>query len=95
MVEGTADEVTRASGLLTWTATGAGVAAAARQLRASPDVASIALFGHTLHVSGSDKVRLERVLAPLRDWPDLHWEPASPSLEDVFIHLLSEKGAPE
>ncbi|MGO8969024.1 MAG: ABC transporter ATP-binding protein [Myxococcaceae bacterium] len=93
MVEGTAEEVTRASGLWTWTATGDGVTTAAQRLRGAPGVALVALFGHALHVSGTDRAGLERALAPLRDEPDLHWEQTSPSLEDVFIHLLSEKSA--
>jgi ABC-type multidrug transport system ATPase subunit len=94
MVEGTASEVTHRSGLVTWVGTGDGVAEAARALRDAPGVALVALFGRSLHVSGPDRAALERAIAPLRTRADLSWEAKEPSLEDVFIHLLSGKGAP-
>jgi ABC-2 type transport system ATP-binding protein len=93
MVQGTAAEVTGGSGLTTWVATGRGITAAARLLRSSRAVTSVALFGQSLHVSGDDPAALERAIAPFREETDLRWVRAAPSLEDVFIHLLSEKGA--
>jgi ABC-2 type transport system ATP-binding protein len=95
MVEGTATEVTRDSGLTTWIAAGTGLSAVATVLRSSSAVTSVALFGQSLHVSGTDPVALERAIAPFRGERGLEWMPAAPSLEDVFIHLLSEKGAEE
>lgn len=93
MVQGTAAEVTGGSGLTTWVATGKGITEAARLLRSSGGVTSVALFGQSLHVSGDDPKALESAIAPFREETNLRWVPAAPSLEDVFIHLLSQKGA--
>jgi ABC-2 type transport system ATP-binding protein len=43
----------------------------------------------SLHVSGRDAAALEVAIAPYRDRPGLDWERSSPSLEDVFIDLMS------
>jgi ABC-2 type transport system ATP-binding protein len=91
VVEGSAAEVVAGSGLVTWNATGPALAAAMGALRAVPAVESLAVFGTALHVSGSDEAALEAALAPWRTRPDLAWTRAEPTLEDVFIHLLSEK----
>ena len=47
-------------------------------------------FGLALHVSGSDPEALERALAPYRR-PPFHWQRSEPTLEDVFIHLMSRR----
>ena len=49
----------------------------------------VAPFGNSLHVSGRDKAALDVTIAPWRDRPGLHWQQAEPSLEDVFIELMS------
>jgi ABC-2 type transport system ATP-binding protein len=48
----------------------------------------VAPFGTSLHVSGRDAAALEAAIAPYRGRPGLDWEPAAPSLEDVFIDLM-------
>ena len=45
-------------------------------------------FGLALHVSGSDEAALERALAPYQK-PPFKWARTEPTLEDVFIHLMS------
>jgi ABC-2 type transport system ATP-binding protein len=49
----------------------------------------IAPFGASLHVSGRDRAALEKSIAPWREHKELHWEASEPSLEDVFIELMS------
>jgi ABC-type multidrug transport system ATPase subunit len=88
VVDGTAEEVVRQSGLVTWNATGPGIAAAAAGLRDRAGVESLAVFGAALHVSGSDAGALEAALAPWRARDDIAWSRTAPTLEDVFIHLL-------
>jgi ABC-2 type transport system ATP-binding protein len=46
-------------------------------------------FGSSLHVSARDKEALEKAIAPYRNDPTLKWVPSPPSLEDVFIDLMS------
>jgi ABC-2 type transport system ATP-binding protein len=49
----------------------------------------VAPFGTTLHVSGRDQAALEASIAPYRDRPELRWQHGAPSLEDVFIELMT------
>jgi ABC-2 type transport system ATP-binding protein len=89
MVQGTVGEVVAGSGLSTWSVSGERMAGLARELRARPGVDMVAAFGQTLHVSGSDAGALDGAVGPwLRD-PALAWTRSKPSLEDVFIHLMS------
>jgi hypothetical protein len=43
-------------------------------------------------VTGTDAAQLEAGIAPFRDDARHQWEPAQPSLEDVFIHTLARAG---
>ena len=49
----------------------------------------VAPFGSSLHVSGRDAAALEAAIVPWRQSPALAWERAEPTLEDVFIDLMS------
>jgi ABC-2 type transport system ATP-binding protein len=90
VVEGGADEVARRSGLITYEATGEGIDAAARALRRMAGVEAAAVFGHALHVAGTDREALDRAT---RSFGGLEWREVEPRLEDVFIHMLSVKEA--
>jgi len=91
VVQGGADEVSRHSGLITYEATGAGVDDAARSLRRMPGVEAAAVFGRALHVAGTDRTALESAIR-LAEFNALTWQEVEPRLEDVFIHMLSQKG---
>ncbi len=90
-MQGGADEVSQASGLITFEATGADVDAAARSLRRMPGVEAAAVFGRALHVAGTDRTTLESAIHGA-DYAALTWHEVEPRLEDVFIHMLSMKG---
>jgi hypothetical protein len=66
------------------------VEAAARELRRLPGVEAAAVFGHTLHVAGTDRAALERAIASFAH-ATLTWREVEPRLEDVFIHLLTDR----
>jgi ABC-2 type transport system ATP-binding protein len=51
----------------------------------------VAPFGAALHVSGTDRGKLESAIEPFRRDP-WRWSEVAPSLEDVFIHLMREHG---
>ena len=89
LAQGTADEVIAQAGLATWTASGDDLAALAKHLRAAAGVEMVAPFGNSLHVSGVDRRALNAATdaAKLR-YPDVVWTRSSPTLEDVFIHLM-------
>jgi ABC-2 type transport system ATP-binding protein len=54
-----------------------------------PGVDMVAPFGTSLHVSGRDRAALEATIAPYRDNKGLNWQHSEPSLEDVFIELMT------
>ncbi|MFL5331719.1 MAG: ABC transporter ATP-binding protein [Geminicoccaceae bacterium] len=89
LTEGTIKEVLDGSDLVTWRAEGQEIDAVANALRGQPGVEMVAPFGSTLHVSGTDRQALEASIAPWRGDAGLGWREIPPSLEDVFIHLMS------
>ena len=88
LARGTADEVIGAAKLSTWRGEGPGIDRLSKALLEDPAVEMAAPFGLALHVSGSDKAALDKALAPYRK-PPFRWTPTPPTLEDVFIHLMS------
>ena len=90
MARGTADEIIVGSGLKAWVATGPGADRLAPKLRDTPGVTAAAAFGLALHVCGPDEFALDRAIDPFRHDGSLNWERASPTLEDVFIHLMGQ-----
>ncbi len=88
VVQGSADEVVAASSLITFEATGGDIDAIARQIRKRPGVQAAAVFGHVLHIAGTDRTQLLAATRACAD-PNIAWAEVRPGLEDVFIHLLS------
>jgi ABC-2 type transport system ATP-binding protein len=90
IARGTAEEVITASKLVTLRAEGPGADRLAPRLAGEPGVEMAAPFGLALHVSGTDRKALEAAVAPFRKAP-LKWAEVEPTLEDVFIHLMSKQ----
>ncbi|HAX92151.1 MAG TPA: multidrug ABC transporter ATP-binding protein [Rhodospirillaceae bacterium] len=90
VARGTVQEVIDHAGLTTWTVTGEGLTAWVPTLSRNPAVTAVAPFGSTLHISGPDRAELESALASYRATPNTVWKEAAPSLEDVFIHTMSQ-----
>jgi ABC-2 type transport system ATP-binding protein len=86
---GTVDEVVANAHLATWTVSGPHLAELAERLKQIPGVDMVAPFGAALHVSGRDGARLEEATRPLREAGAQVWTPGEPTLEDVFIDLMS------
>jgi ABC-2 type transport system ATP-binding protein len=89
LVHGTVEEVIANSALTTYTVTGDDLQSLMEQLARRPGIDMVAPFGNSLHVSGRDEAALEAAIASWRDRPGLHWQKTEPSLEDVFIELMS------
>ena len=86
VVEGQVRDIVASTGLYTFRAQGPGVRVLAPRLKTMPGVEHAAFFGAALHVSGTDKVALERALKQAGD--DMQWEETDTSLEDAFIVLM-------
>ena len=89
LAHGTVDEVIAKSALSTWTVSGDDLNGLATELAGKPGIDMVAPFGTSLHVSGRDKSALEATIAPYRDHRGLRWQDSEPSLEDVFIDLMT------
>jgi ABC-2 type transport system ATP-binding protein len=83
------EEVIATSQLTTYTVTGDDLQSLSEQLTGKSGVDMVAPFGTSLHVSGRDRAALEATIAPWREHQELHWQVSEPSLEDVFIELMS------
>jgi ABC-2 type transport system ATP-binding protein len=90
IARGTAQEIISKSGLITFNGEGPDIERAVRELEKKEGVLSVSAFGASVHISGTDRGALERAIAPYRKAPFV-WHEVSPSLEDVFIQLMSGK----
>jgi ABC-2 type transport system ATP-binding protein len=88
LVHGTVGEVIDHSGLKTYTVSGRGVPRLSAELSDKAGV-MVTPFGAKLHVSARDEAALAAAIEPYRQDRELEWEPSSPSLEDVFIDLMT------
>jgi ABC-2 type transport system ATP-binding protein len=91
IARGTSDELIRDSHLVTFEAEGPRADRLAKNLRGKPGIEMVSPFGPALHVSGTDRKALEGAIATFRQDP-WRWTEVDPSLEDVFIHLMSRLG---
>jgi ABC-2 type transport system ATP-binding protein len=91
LATGTPDEVLHLFPLVTWEVSGppARLAELNARLKGQPGVSHVTAFGNTLHVTGEDEAALERAIALFRNEEGIHWRKTRPSLEDVFIHLMT------
>ncbi len=92
VTEGRVERIIERSGLTTFRAEGEGVRRISESLKAEPGVEHVAYFGSALHVSGTDRARLEATVTASGNG-GVAWEEVRPSLEDAFIALMAEAGA--
>jgi ABC-2 type transport system ATP-binding protein len=89
LTHGTVDEVIKQAGLVTYDVNGRDMNGLLHELQEKAGVGMVAAFGNSLHVSGRDGAALEEAIEPYRDRPGLIWKKSEPTLEDVFIDLMS------
>ena len=92
LAHGTVEQVIESSHLTTYFVSaeeGEGLNALSDELTGKPGIDMVAPFGTSLHVSGRDADKLEAAIAPYRKRKGLEWNKSEPSLEDVFIDLMS------
>src|SRR5262249_1014856 len=93
VVQGSAQDVSRQSGLVVFEATGDDVDGVARRLRRMPGVDAAAVFGRAVRVAGTDRSALDGSIRAIGN-AALSWHEVEPRLEDVFIHMLAVKEGP-
>jgi ABC-2 type transport system ATP-binding protein len=94
LVSGAIAQIIADAGLSTWVVTGPGLDDLAAALKGFPGVDMIARFGGALHVGGRDAVRMTEIaneFAVAR--PEQTWARDAPTLEDVFIDLMTRKAS--
>ena len=90
LARGAESDIVAAAGLHVVEVAGALSPAQVDALRAAPGVQSVAAFGASVHVAGTDPAALQQALAPLAGQLGLILKPAEPNLEDVFISLIGQ-----
>jgi ABC-2 type transport system ATP-binding protein len=90
LATGTADEVTRASGLITYIVRGPNLSQIASALTGRPGVEQVAPFGDSLHVVGRDEAALRTAFGQAAANKAYKTERGETSLEDVFIQFMSK-----
>jgi ABC-2 type transport system ATP-binding protein len=89
LAQGTVEEVVEKSHLRTWNVSGPDLQSLSEKLLGMPGIDMVAPFGTSLHVSGRDAQALDAAVARFRDDSQLIWSVSEPTLEDVFIDLMS------
>jgi ABC-2 type transport system ATP-binding protein len=89
LARGTIAEVIEGSGLRTYTVSGPDMPSLAERLIGIPGIDMVAPFGASLHVAGRDAAALDAAIEKFRNERELRWALSSPTLEDVFIDLMS------
>ncbi|HVE43700.1 MAG TPA: ABC transporter ATP-binding protein [Gammaproteobacteria bacterium] len=90
MAEGTIPDIIKDVGLITWEGTGNQLATLAKEIEDKSGVEQVVIWGNTLRVCGTEASKLEAVI---RQFTTLRWSQVPTSLEEVFIHLVSEREA--
>lgn len=88
MAEGTVNEIITQVGLTTMAASGSELVQLANKVRDLPGIEQAVVWGNELRVCGMNAVQLEETT---KRFPDYTWRPVGTSLEEVFIHLVSER----
>jgi ABC-2 type transport system ATP-binding protein len=89
LTHGTVDEVIEHAALTTFTVSGSNLNQLQAELSSRKGIDMVAPFGNSLHVSGRDAKALESAIEPFRKRRELNWTRSEPSLEDVFIDLMT------
>lgn len=88
LAEGTVNQIIDHVGLFAFAATGDHLSHLFETLQHNAGVEQVVILGHVLRICGKDASLLKRVTEKFQQY---HWEPVTPSLEEVFIHLVGEK----
>lgn len=90
LINGTIADVIDASHLTTWSVMGENLGDLATELKTKEGIDQVSPFGITLHVCGQNPDLVQKAIAPYQSDSRYQWRLSKPSLEDVFIQLMTE-----
>ena len=89
LIDGPSAGIPEQVGLETWRVDGPDLAALEERLKHEPGVEQVARFGAVLHVSGTDKPKLDATVERLKAEGTHHWSRQVAGLEEAFIYLMA------
>lgn len=93
--EGTMAEIIHQAHLTVWSVQGddkKALATLAKQLQQEPGVEQVVAWGNVFRIVGTDAVILKKIVDRYKNFT---WEEVDPSLEEIFIHLVSDHTSKE
>ena len=89
LIDGRAADIPRMVGLITYRVSGPDISVLEAELRQESGVEQVARFGSVLHVSGTDRDKLEAVVTRYRQRGTHEWTEKTSELEEAFIYLMT------
>jgi ABC-2 type transport system ATP-binding protein len=89
LIDGPSARIPAMVGLVTYRVSGPDISALEAELRKEDGVEQVARFGAVLHVSGTDRPKLEAVAERYRARGTHEWTEKTSELEEAFIYLMT------
>jgi ABC-2 type transport system ATP-binding protein len=89
LIDGPSAEIPKMVGLETWRVEGPDLVGLEDRLQKVPGVEQVARFGAVLHVSGTDKAKLDETVERLKAEGTHRWTLQVAGLEEAFIYLMA------
>ena len=89
LIDGRSADIPSQVGLTTYRAEGPALGALEAELKATEGVDQVARFGASLHVSGTDRAKLEAVVSQHESGGTHRWTLQVAGLEEAFIYLMA------
>lgn len=89
LIDGPASAIPGMVGLVTYRVSGPDISALEAELKTEDGVEQVARFGAVLHVSGTDRKKLDAIANAYRQRGTHEWTEKTSELEETFIYLMT------
>jgi len=89
LIDGRSAEIPAMIGLVTYRVSGPDISALEAELKNEDGVEQVARFGAVLHVSGTDRQKLDTVIEAYKKRGTHQWVEKTSELEEAFIYLMA------
>jgi len=89
LIDGRSAEIPAMIGLVTYRVSGLDISALEAELKNEDGVEQVARFGAVLHVSGTDRQKLDTVIEAYKKRGTHQWVEKTSELEEAFIYLMA------